>query len=73
MRHELSREEKILGAIIAATIVVVFAVGLYFEYTWWRGASIVTAVGGMLIIFLAFRLYGRKVKEGKCTTSKGGR
>ena len=73
MRHELSREEKILGGIIAVTIMVVFVVGLYFEYTWWRGASIVTAVGGMAIIFLAFKFYARKARGEQSSISNGGR
>jgi len=61
-RAELSKGEKRLGVVIAAVVVVVFGVGLFFEYNWWRGASIVTAVGGIAVIFIAFRMY-RKSRE----------
>jgi Rieske Fe-S protein len=59
----LSKEEKGLGVIIAAVVVLVFAIGLFFEYNWWRGASIVTAVAGMAIIFIAFRAIGKSKKK----------
>lgn len=74
MRQGLSREERILGMVIAAVIVVVFTVGLLFEYTWWRGASIVTAVVGMAAIFIAFRVHGRRIRaeESKPRPMGGG-
>ncbi len=61
-QNGLSKEERTLGWIIASVVVLVFAVGLFFEYNWWRGASIVTAVAGMAIILTAFRFYARRMR-----------
>jgi Flp pilus assembly protein TadB len=61
-RERLNKEERTLGWIITSVIVLVFAVGLFFEYNWWRGASIVTAVAGMAIILTSFRFYAKRIR-----------